>query len=295
MSDPKQGGFPEAQEILVERPIYWAYDTSTAADEAIWRLQYFQGSLDAYCVECKGPSIFQSEVQFPLVGSGGSAYRPRTFEDGIKHLGTRDARQDRTFQVELSCTRERQHRILSFFLVRNKTLTKIGQYPSTADFELPRLDRYNRVLHDSQRKEFGRAVGLYAHGIGIGSFVYLRRIFEFLVEKAHQEGASEKNWDTETERSYSSARMDEKIALLKEHLPRLLVQNAAIYSILSIGIHQLDEDECKEYFPTVRRGIEMILDEELEKLRKQQHEKELKNEIGRIKGRIRSDTQSGGA
>jgi hypothetical protein len=86
--------------------------------------------------------------------------------------------------------------------------------------------------------------------------------------------------------------MDQKILLLEEYLPTLLVENAAIYSILSMGIHQLDEDECKEYFPTVRHGIEMILDQELENLRKQRDAKRLKNEIGQIKGRVRSGSQS---
>lgn len=299
MSDPEQGGLPEAQEILIHRPIYWEHDISAVSSQAVWQFQYFQGSVDAYCIECRRTSIFESEVQLPqipLVGPQGAAelWRPSKLEDATKFLDEGAAHGDRTFEIELSCTRERKHLIWFFFLVRNKTLRKVGQYPSIADFELPKLARFNKVLDESQRREFGRAVGLYAHGVGIGSFVYLRRIFEFLIEKAHQVAAHQENWDTESEKSYSRAPMDKKILLLKEYLPTLLVQNAGIYSILSTGIHQLDEDECKEFFATLRRGIEMILDEQLEKLRKQQHEKELKNEIGRIKGKVRRRNQSEG-
>jgi hypothetical protein len=102
-------------------------------------------------------------------------------EDAIKFLGKDDAHRDRTLEIELSCTRDWEHRIWFFFLVRNKTLRKVGQYPSIADFELPKLDRFKEVIDAGQRRELGRAVGLHAHGVGIGSFVYLRRIFEFLV------------------------------------------------------------------------------------------------------------------
>ncbi len=295
MSDPEQDRFPEVQEILIERPIYWAYDISKASKEDILGLQYFQGSVDAYCVDCRAPSIFESEVQlpeFPLVGADQPSFRPTRLEDAIKFLGKDDAHRHRTFEIELSCTRDREHRIWFFFLVRNKTLRKVGQYPSIADFELPKLDRFKEVIDAGQRRELGRAVGLHAHGVGIGSFVYLRRIFEFLIEKAHHVARQQENWDSESEESYQKARMDQKILLLEEYLPTLLVENAAIYSILSMGIHQLDEDECKEYFPTVRHGIEMILDQELENLRKQRDAKRLKNEIGQIKGRVRSGSQS---
>jgi hypothetical protein len=65
MSDPEQDRFPEVQEILIERPIYWAYDIFKASKEEILGLQYFQGSVDGYCVDCGAPSIFESEVQLP--------------------------------------------------------------------------------------------------------------------------------------------------------------------------------------------------------------------------------------
>ena len=52
------------------------------------------------------------------------------------------------------------------------------------------------AVHPSTRKshnlptwvfaELRRATGLFAHGIGIGAFVYLRRIFENLVESARE-------------------------------------------------------------------------------------------------------------
>ena len=36
-----------------------------------------------------------------------------------------------------------------------------------------------------------------------------------------------------------------------------------MYAILSKGIHALGEDECLQYFETVKIGIEQILDEKI--------------------------------
>ena len=40
-------------------------------------------------------------------------------------------------------------------------------------------------------REFTKAIGLAANGVGIGSFVYLRRIFENLVFQAFDEAKKE--------------------------------------------------------------------------------------------------------
>lgn len=110
-----------------------------------------------------------------------------------------------------------------------------------------------------------RAAGLASHGVGIGAFVYLRRIFEAIIEKARGAAAVLPGWN---EDPFRNARMDEKIALLKAHLPPFLVENRALYVILSTGIHSLTEDQCLTAFPMVKLGIELILDEELERARR---------------------------
>jgi len=33
--------------------------------------------------------------------------------------------------------------------------------------------------------ELSTAIGLYSHGVGIGSLIYLRRVFEFLIDEAY--------------------------------------------------------------------------------------------------------------
>lgn len=92
--------------------------------------------------------------------------------------------------------------------------------------------------------------------------MYLRRIFESLIDKAKQEANAEQGWDEDT---FQRARMDEKISILKHHLPDFLVENRSLYGIMSVGVHTLSEAECLDAFPIVRVGIELMLDEQLEK------------------------------
>jgi hypothetical protein len=60
--------------------------------------------------------------------------------------------------------------------------------------------------------------------------------------------------------------MEEKIALLKDHLPDFLVENRKVYSILSIGIHELDEEDCLTYFEAMKQAIIIILEDDKKKL-----------------------------
>ncbi len=285
-SNLKQTNLLHPQKLFIDDPIYSQYDISELSKEDIFRIEFFEGSLDAYCIDCKNASIFEgkSEYNKPIY-RGGVPIPIRNTEEAIRNLEEKDAHLDRSFEIEMNCSRNKDHRILFFFLVRNDNLIKVGQYPSIADFELPKLNRFRSILDKKQRKEFARAIGLSAHGVGVGSFVYLRRIFEFLIEKAHQEiKKKEKDWN---EAEYHKKRMDEKIPILENYLPLALVENARLYSILSKGIHLLEEDECLKYFEVIKGAIDLILEEELEKTEKEKNAKRLSQEIARIKGNIK--------
>jgi len=174
------------------------------------------------------------------------------------------------------------------FLVRfdkdQNLFSKVGQYPSVADFHIFELKRYDKVLAKDKLKEFGRAIGLVANGIGIGSFVYLRRIFENLIWTtftAHKQALNFSDAD------FTKMRMEDKIQTLKDHLPKFLVDNKALYSILSLGIHELKEEDCLTYFDTVRVGIEIILDEKLEEAKRQEKIKIATKNISDLHGRLK--------
>src|SRR5262249_2794123 len=136
---------------------------------------------------------------------------------------------DRVIQIDFKCTRNSKHQLHFFFEVKNNQIMKIGQSPSLADLHLPDLRKYKKLLGDQKYGEFVRGVGLHAHGVGIGSFVYLRRILEDLVDQAEAAASKVVGWDHE---QYARGRMDDKIQMLRGKLPDFLVENRSLYSIL---------------------------------------------------------------
>ena len=168
--------------------------------------------------------------------------------------------KNKTIEVDFYCSRESTHVLKFLFLFNNNSVTKIGQYPSSADLASYDIQKYSRLLGKERYREFSKAVGLNSHGVGIGSFVYLRRIFEHLVEESHLEQKTSIGWN---ETQYKDSRLGKKISMLKDALPSFLVDNISIYSILSKGIHELIEEECLKAFPLMKSSIELILDEKI--------------------------------
>jgi len=182
--------------------------------------------------------------------------------------------------IQVKC--KRTDSIFRFYVLgdsKSQSLMKTGQYPSVADFHISEIKKYNKLLPNERLKEFTRAIGLAANGVGIGSFVYLRRIFEHLISEAYtlclREGLI-------TEEQFNRSRMDQKIELLSAHLPSFLVENRSIYSVLSLGIHELDENTCLAHFETLRVGIEIILDEKLDELKKKEKIEEAKRKLSQL-------------
>ena len=103
--------------------------------------------------------------------------------------------------------------------------------------------------------------------MGIAAFVYLRRIYEHIVE-------------TEYDRIYGAdknekASFDEKMKAVDKEMniipPELDTQKSKIYSVLSKGIHEYEEEECYEIYPMMKTVIIIMLDKYLmEKERKKQ-------------------------
>jgi hypothetical protein len=250
------------KKFYLEMPLYLInYIKDDAQAEVVYKLESYGGTIDAYCIWCEKESVFD------------------THEYVIDEFGTWRYRNGGFKRHRLTCTRNEDHSYYIYFLKTNLALIKIGQFPSVADFQIPQSELYRKVLGESQYKELTRAIGLKANGVGIGSFVYLRRIFENLIEEAFDLAKASPEF---SEESYMKGRMNEKIKLLEGYLPEFLVDNKDIYSILSDGIHNLSEDECLKYFDAIKIGIEQILDEKIEKAAKIQKSKSAKDSIQKV-------------
>lgn len=271
-----RSGVLVVEDFLKNAPLYEEYDISYVPVKTIRLIEYYQGTIDAYCVECKQIATFQSIVVRPPNYSGQSEITLPDPEEETLHSA-------RIFCVQMCCTRNSSHQIAFFFRVIDGKLLKVGQFPSMADFRIGDSKKYKSILTVEERKGFSRAIGLHAHGIGIGAFVYLRRIFENLVERAHAQAMQSPLWN---ETAFDKVRMHEKIKLLKDFLPEIVVKNADIYSILSMGLHSLREEDCLTYFETIRAGIELILSSELDRREKEKQSKLLTNEVAKIKRKL---------
>lgn len=242
--DPIFDPLPSPVDFCLTVPLYeeFRFDHKVGSNP-FFALENYKGVLDCFCHGCDRHSVFNRD--------GESPHNPYAHQTG-----------NYLFMLKFSCSRDSGHKICFIFRSHTGILQKIGQHPSIADLATPDLQKYRPVLGDEGFRELTRAVGLASHGVGVGAFVYLRRIFENLIEKARQAAASEPGWD---ESVFIKARMDDKIAMLKQHLPNFLVENRSLYGIMSVGVHTLSEADCLAAFPVVRVGIELILDEHLER------------------------------
>lgn len=249
----------DRHEFFFELPLYETVDLENL-EEDFW--DFMKGDVDAY-----SPDGFDT-----------------TYSIQCGHLGYQNPLYNGYYAVMLTCRRKQSS--IEFFLYKTeKTVIKIGQYPSLADLQCAEIGKkYDKVLPKQDLHDLKKAIGLSAHGAGAGSLVYLRRIFENVIWETYKEhqkdlGASGDN--------FKKKRMDEKVSVLATFLPSQLVEMKSAYVVLSKGIHELSEDECLAYFPVLKLSIELILDQRIEDEIKKQRDKSVKEELDRIIKKIK--------
>lgn len=237
--------YPSPEDILINFPLYKVVEYSKEDLAIGGQLYFFDGTIDSFCPECNKHTIFWRRWNYR---------RPDTTD----YKSWVDKGE---FSIVLACSRNYKHQLKFIFKATGNKIQKIGQTPSLATIHSKDLQKYRKVVPREYLKELNMAYGLASHGVGVGSFIYLRRVFELLVEDARELASKDEGW---VQKLYVESRMKEKIILLSKFLPSFLVENAGIYSILSKGIHELSEKECLDYFPLMKTGIELILEEKVE-------------------------------
>ncbi|WP_051428170.1 hypothetical protein [Bacillus sp. J33] len=222
---------------------------------------------DAFCIHCQKESTFKFSNKY--INNAYQTYQAAVVSNNVERYWNK---LKAPIQITFDCQRNKAHNYSIAFTLHKNKITKSGQYPSLASIEQHDIKKYQKVL-ERDYKDFSKGIGLASHGVGIGSFVYLRRIFENLIEEAHLIAKNNSFWNEEL---YSQARMNEKINLLKDYLPAILVQSKQLYGIISKGIHELEEQECLDMFPHIKLAIELILDEKLYELEKEKKVSEIK-------------------
>lgn len=234
--------------------------------------------ISAYCKECKQERVFSMkpiEYYFETGPEGDEEISCASLGEEIESLQnmifSTKSRQEkspaeewkwinwqiadttRLMKLEYICSMDEKHHLDYIVLTTDNSMMKIGQYPS-----------------------------IFANGVGAGSYVYLRRILERLVYKAKEAAA-----DVIDNEMFEQAKVAEKIKMLEGYLPDILVKNTTIYGILSKGIHELSEEECRKYFPVVKECIYQILGMWESERRKQADEDALSKALSSISSSIK--------
>lgn len=253
--------------LCLEAPLYSQCTVPT--DEQFPVEELFKADLqfDAHCIFCDKSSAFRMRRKLATENN----INPNEAGFPSPNLSY--------FRAAFYCVRQPEHLYAYFFHHQDGAIKKVGQSPSLEDIAANDILPYKSVLGKKYFSELHRASGLASHGIGIGSFVYLRRIFERLIEDHRKLFEASAAGPIET---FSVLRMADKIEALKTVLPPTVVKYREMYGILSKGIHELSEEECKEYFPVLKSAIMSILEQDLQERLKRQKEKQLEAEMQRI-------------
>lgn len=235
------------QQFLFETP---PYETVAATPEVLGFFYSIKGDrppVDGHCPFCNRESTFEvSRIQVAQV----------------EHRNDISKRSCINEEIKITCARNKDHVVRYFFRKIKLTLQKIGQYPSLADIANDEVAQYRKSMDKMDAGEFHKAIGLAAHGVGVGSFVYLRRVFERLIYGRFLALKDDLDWDAD---EFLKLRMVEKIDFLKDYVPDFIHENKKIYSILSIGVHELDEKTCLSWFEVMKQSIIIILEDDKKK------------------------------
>lgn len=240
-------------DLLVNKGLYHSLETTSQLGASIeTRIRHANlAPFDCYCTKCKQITSFLI-APIPIAHSGG----------GLRE-GNALANPPAVFALRAVCQRDLTTYLFVFHKF-DKKIVKIGQHPSTADIALGELKDIGKSLDPLDRKELGKAIGLFAHDAASGAFVYLRRVFERMIVRAH-ERHTQSHGPIE---GFDRLQMDRRIAALSAELPEKLVQHKEVFGVLSAGIHELSDDRCAELFPVLKAVIFQILEQEEHKRRK---------------------------
>ena len=158
-------------------------------------------------------------------------------------------------------------------------VTKIGQYPSTLSVKGFDFDKYaNQLKKYNAYDDYKNADLSMSNNFYAGAYTYLRRVYEkqlnFYIDKDKPQ--------------LSDNRTETKIKAVKGNFdPRIHTHLKNLYGILSIGIHELDEDESKDYYEYLKAMIDMQLQFEKMKDEEEKQSKTLNTKISNIVDKLK--------
>lgn len=237
-------------------------------------------SVDAFCQNCDSEKVFSDEIKDYLHELLEDSFRSTGHSPGSSAPATNEFYNDKEYfvNITLHCAKCGEAHYYSL-LFKGDTVTKIGQHPSFTKISAQDLKKYKNLI-SKYYPELTKSVNAYSQGMGVAAFVYLRRILEYIVESKF---TGDMSW-----------KFIEKLKEVEKSEPIIPAEleeiKAEIYSVLSKGVHEYEEDECMQLYLSVKFIIERMLDLELEK---KQNSDKAKAAIKAIKGKLQGEKQNG--
>ena len=262
-----------------------------------------QNKLISYCHKCKKEFPFSYETE--LFGfdydyrttekyiqltksSGQSGYgRINLNNDSILGLQPpydKENLNDNTiYYIEyfFTCTNDSKHKYMLMISIEFNDgefiVRKIGQNPSMLTVKGFDFDKYKKQLDElNAYEDYKKADLSNADHFHVGAYAYLRRIFEKMVNKYLVGKELDDN------------HMDTKINAIRDKFdPRIQKLLKNLYEILSVSIHELDEQQSKEYYVYLKTIIDMQLEYIKTESDKESQSKSLESILDKIKGGIK--------
>lgn len=253
-------------EIINEKLIIDPIETIITVEESkvdgLFPDIYNQIKLELYCPICKEKRIFKCSTTEKLGYDLNQSYSTRN-----KSVLTKSGM---LIIYNFSCEYNHCFKMIIETL-GNRELIKIGQFPSPMFFSSKINNDIFKILDENEKKYYILSVKSYNNNLNIASFVYLRRVFESLLAKAIKQS------DT----NFEGMKTKDKIKqLVKEGLLNELLNNTGynvLYSLLSDGVHNLSEEQCKEQYDLLKSAVEIILEEEIYKRNLEKRKKSIGN------------------
>lgn len=184
-------------------------------------------------------------------------------------------------QYFFKCTNDSSHDYMMILAIELKDgsfiVRKIGQNPSMLTVKGFDFDVYKKQLKELNAYEDYKKANLSnANHFYVGAFAYLRRIFEKMIN----------NYIKDIE--LDDSRMQTKIEACKSKFnPRIHNTLTNLYKILSKSIHELDEDESKEYYHYLKAVLDMQLEFVKTECKKQEQSRSLESTLNSIASKLK--------
>ena len=223
-----------------------------------------------FCNNCNSDSVFTAEIKDDITKAmakdiANTTNRIPINPEFAKKQSIESKVQGKLYFLSfaLECAKCGELHFVSILFNENIAV-KIGQYPSYTSNEIQDIRKYKNLI-SKYYPELTKSVSAYSQGMGVASFVYLRRIFEHLVEKEF--ARIEENPSGKEGFDDKMKKVDKVIGIIPEELNGV---KSKIYTVLSKGVHEYEEEECYELYPCMKFVVLQILDRYLyEKQRKE--------------------------